>query len=108
MAQDEGRSEAANQKARELPGTLGCIAGFALLAVLLMWSAFPAPYGLVTAVCFTLIYVGLIALFGQGSIIEMGLATGILLLLTYFLVSPRFHEKQQDDERSAQTTDVKT
>ena len=71
---------------KELPGTIGCVAVFFLLAVIACCLAIASPIGLVIEIAFTLIYIGLLRIYGQGSIIEMGLFCAVLLVLTCMLV----------------------
>lgn len=66
---------------RELPGTVGCVTTYAFIALIACSMFVPAPYGLIAAVCLVLLYIGSIVLFGQGSIVEMGLLALILLAL---------------------------
>jgi hypothetical protein len=78
-------SSEAEQFRRELPGTIGCVTTFAFIAIIACNVFFPFPYGLIVAIVLVLFYVGSIAMFGQGSIIEMGLLAIILLTLSCLL-----------------------
>ena len=71
---------------KELPGTIGCVVAFFLLSVIASSLAIASPIGIVMAIAFTLIYIGLLRIYGQGAIIEMGLFCTILLVLICMLV----------------------
>jgi hypothetical protein len=68
--------------AADQPGTIGCVTVYGLMALIGILPIVPSPYGLVLACALTGIYVGLILVFGQGSIIEMGLLACVLLVLS--------------------------
>ena len=71
---------------KELPGTIGCVVTFCLLAVIGCCVASASPFGVLIGIAFTLIYIGLLRIYGQGSIIEMGLFCTVLLVLICMLV----------------------
>ena len=90
---------------KELPGTIGCVAVFFLLAVIACCLAIAFPIGLVIAIAFALIYIGLLRIYGQGSIIEMGLFCAVLLVLTCMLVInlrlwADYNQKNKSDRKS--------
>ena len=75
----------AEQFRRELPGTIGCVTTFAFIAIIACSIFISFHYGLIIAIVLVLLYVGSIVMFGQGSIIEMGLMAIILLTLSCLL-----------------------
>jgi hypothetical protein len=73
---------AADQRRKEMRGTIGCVSVYGLMTLIGLLPIVPSPYGLVLACALTGIYIGLILVFGQGSIIEMGLLACVLLVLS--------------------------
>ena len=66
---------------RELPGTIGCVTTYGFMSLIACSIFLPFPYGLIAATCLALLYVGSIVMFGEGSILEMGVIAVILLVL---------------------------
>ncbi|TWU01046.1 hypothetical protein [Stieleria varia] len=66
---------------KELPGTIGCVTTYAIIAMIACSAFLPMPFGQVVATCLVLLYIGSVLMFGQGSILEMGVMAVILLTL---------------------------
>lgn len=91
-----------DQRTEELPGTIGCVAAYAVMTLISLCLIVPSPYGLILAAAMTLMYIGLIALFGQGSIIEMGLFAFILLVLCCLIaVAARGRSEQNRTDKTS-------
>ncbi|MCO8120196.1 hypothetical protein NHH03_00480, partial [Stieleria sp. TO1_6] len=72
----------AEQFRKELPGTIGCVAAYTFVSLIACGLYIPAPYDMIAAAGLVLLYIGAIVIFGQGSILEMGVMAVILLILS--------------------------
>ena len=67
---------------RQLPATIGCVAAYTFITLISCGMYIPAPYGMIAAAGLVFLYIGSIVIFGQGSILEMGVMAVILLIIS--------------------------
>lgn len=80
--------------------TAGCLTVYAAMTLIGLCPVIPHPFGLIVAASLTLLYVGLIAMFGHRSIIEMGLLAVILLVLSVLIAAAVQHAQHRATNNS--------